>query len=87
MDKKMTGILLLGGAVAAAAYYFYTTSSTSGWTPPPGANMIPPGGSYGGVQNTTQGAIYMTATGELLNSLGQAFSTVYGAVTTAPKTT
>jgi len=86
MAQDKTMMILGVAAVGLAAYYVFGTGST-GPRPPQGygnAMPIPPGSTYpggGGVQNQTGDYMWVTATGNLINSLGQAFGNIYGAVT------
>jgi hypothetical protein len=80
MNKTTTGLLLVAGA-AVAAYFAFGQTTNSGWTPPPGSTQIPAGQTVNGVTNSSSNAIWMTATGQLISSLGQAFGSIYGAVT------
>lgn len=86
MNKQTIGLLILGAAVVGGGYLWYTNSGAS-YTPPPGSIMVPPGGSYNGVSNASSNAMYITAAGDLINSLGQAFGSIYGAVTANQNTT
>lgn len=87
-NKVLLGVGLIG--LAGVAAYFAFQQNTPSYSPPSGlpSGSIPilPGQSYGGVQNSSSDAIWLTATGDLINSLGQAFNNVYGAVQSNPKT-
>ena len=79
MDKKTTGILLIGGAAVAAYFLFRQTT-----TPqiPFGSTPVMPGGTFGTVTNQSDAQIWITATGQILNSLGQAAGTIISATKT-----
>ena len=81
MDMKY---LILGGIGLAAAYYFLSTDSGTSYAPQAptgysGATAVPPNGTYGntGVINDTGAWNWLTATGNLVNSLGTAFANIY----------
>lgn len=81
-NKVLLGVGLIG--LAGVAAYFAFKQNTPSYNPPSGlpsgSTPILPGQSYGGVQNSSSDAIWLTATGQLVNSLGQAFSSIYSAV-------
>lgn len=79
MNKQTIGLLILGAAVLGGGYLWYTQNG-GGFTPPPGSTQIPPGASYQGVQNSSSNAVWLTASGQFINSLGQAFGSIYGAI-------
>lgn len=83
MDMKYIALFGLAGF---AAYYLWTSSDTGSVPSPPypGAGTpVPPGGTYPGTNltNDTGAWNWLTATGNLVNSLGSAFANIYPAVT------
>lgn len=90
MDMKY---LILGAIGLGAAYYFLSSDSGSSYTPQAptgygGATAVPPGGTYGntGIINDSGDWNWLTATGNLVNSLGTAFANIYPAVTAGSTT-
>ena len=85
-NKVLLGVGLIG--LAGVAAYFAFKQNTPSYNPPAnlpgGSTPILPGQSYGGVVNSSSDAIWLTATGQLVNSLGQAFSSIYTAVQSNP---
>lgn len=74
---KTNQILLLAGIGLAgfAAYKYFSAP-----TPPPqagsGATFIPPNQTVGGYVNTTGAPVWVTATGVIMNGLGQILSSI-----------
>jgi hypothetical protein len=79
MSNKTTGLLLVGGAAVAAYFLFRQATPAQGFIPY-GSTAIPPGGAFGGVSNQSDAEIWITATGQILNALGQATTTILPAV-------
>lgn len=81
-NKVLLGAGLIG--LAGVAAYFAFKQNTPAYNPPSGlpagSTPILPGQSYNGVQNSSSDAVWLTASGQLINSLGQAFSSIYTAV-------
>ncbi len=86
-NKVLLGVGLIG--LAGVAAYFAFKQNTPSYNPPSGlpagSTPILPGQSYGGVQNSSSDAIWLTASGQLINSLGQAFNSIYTAVQSNPQ--
>lgn len=74
---KTQDLLLIAGVAVAgfAAYKYFSTP-----TPPPqagsGATFIPPNQTVGGYMNTTGAPVWVTATGVIMNGLGQILSSI-----------
>lgn len=74
---KSNDILLIGGlGLAGLAAYMYFSSPSAPPQAGSGATFIPPNQNVGGYLNTTGAPVWVTATGVVMNGLGQILSSI-----------
>jgi len=74
---KTNDLLLFGGlALAVGAAYMYFTAPSAPPQAGSGATFIPPNQNVGGYLNTTGAPVWVTATGVVMNGLGQILSSI-----------